>query len=126
MSLSAIGIVARDIPKSLAFYTRLGLQFKQFQLAEHFDAIMESGVSLMLDSESSIKEMYPDWIRPTGSSGVVLCFKQSSPKEVDELFHRLTNSGAQVMKAPWDAFWGQRYASVFDPDGNQIDLFASL
>ena len=29
-------------------------------------------------------------------------------------------------KEPWDAFWGQRYASVKDPDGNQIDLFAPL
>jgi len=26
----------------------------------------------------------------------------------------------------WNAFWGQRYACVLDPDGNQIDLFASL
>jgi hypothetical protein len=27
---------------------------------------------------------------------------------------------------PWDAFCGQRYACVLDPDGNQIDLFADL
>ncbi|MCZ6462364.1 MAG: glyoxalase, partial [Actinobacteria bacterium] len=25
-----------------------------------------------------------------------------------------------------DAFWGQRYATVLDPDGNAIDLFAPL
>ncbi|MEC4019520.1 VOC family protein, partial [Streptomyces sp. H27-D2] len=29
-------------------------------------------------------------------------------------------------KQPWDAFWGQRYASVQDPDGNTVDLFAAL
>lgn len=29
-------------------------------------------------------------------------------------------------KAPWDAFWGQRYAVVVDPDGNLVDLFADL
>jgi len=27
---------------------------------------------------------------------------------------------------PWDAFWGQRYAIVRDPDGNGVDLFAPL
>ncbi len=27
---------------------------------------------------------------------------------------------------PFDAFWGQRYASVRDPDGNAVDLFAAL
>jgi hypothetical protein len=25
-----------------------------------------------------------------------------------------------------DAFWGQRYATVLDPDGNPVDLFAPL
>jgi uncharacterized glyoxalase superfamily protein PhnB len=30
------------------------------------------------------------------------------------------------MKSPRiDAFWGQRYATVLDPDGNPVDLFAS-
>ncbi|MFL6036949.1 MAG: glyoxalase, partial [Gaiellaceae bacterium] len=27
---------------------------------------------------------------------------------------------------PFDAFWGQRYATVVDPDGNAVDLFAPL
>jgi uncharacterized glyoxalase superfamily protein PhnB len=27
---------------------------------------------------------------------------------------------------PWDAFWGQRYATVRDLDGNGVDLFAAL
>jgi uncharacterized glyoxalase superfamily protein PhnB len=27
---------------------------------------------------------------------------------------------------PFDAFWGQRYATVLDPDGNGVDLFAPL
>ena len=30
------------------------------------------------------------------------------------------------MVPPWDAFWGQRYAQVKDPDGNVVDLFAPL
>ena len=29
-------------------------------------------------------------------------------------------------KQPWNAFWGQRYAQVADPDGNLVDLFAAL
>lgn len=35
-------------------------------------------------------------------------------------------SGFKGGKEPWDAFWGQRYASVEDPDGNSVDLFAQL
>jgi hypothetical protein len=29
-------------------------------------------------------------------------------------------------KEPWDAFLGQRYAVVADPDANHVDLFAPL
>jgi len=28
--------------------------------------------------------------------------------------------------SPWDAFWGQRYATDYDPDGNGVGLFAPL
>ena len=39
---------------------------------------------------------------------------------------RLVASGAEGHLAPWDAFWGHRYAVVRDPDGNDVDLFAAL
>jgi uncharacterized glyoxalase superfamily protein PhnB len=48
------------------------------------------------------------------------------PKHVDEAFKKLTSAGFKAKKEPWDAFWGQRYASVIDPDGNAVDLFAPL
>jgi hypothetical protein len=32
----------------------------------------------------------------------------------------------QCCLEPWDAFCGQRYAEVEDPDGNVVDLFAPL
>ena len=38
----------------------------------------------------------------------------------------LVNNGARPHKEPWDAFWGQRYAQIHDPDGNVVDLFAPL
>jgi len=37
----------------------------------------------------------------------------------------VTEAGYRGQQAPWDAFWGQRYAVVIDPDGNWIDLFAA-
>ena len=59
----------------------------------------------------------------SGSRGVVLCFKVDSPEQVDRLYKKVIESGFQVSKAPWDAFWGQRYCSVLDPDQNQVDIF---
>jgi uncharacterized glyoxalase superfamily protein PhnB len=48
------------------------------------------------------------------------------PPEVDELYERLSSDGHPGQLAPFDAPWGQRYATVADPDGTTVDLFAPL
>jgi len=42
------------------------------------------------------------------------------------MFERLTTAGHPGSLNPYDAPWGQRYATVLDPDGNMVDLFAPL
>jgi catechol 2,3-dioxygenase-like lactoylglutathione lyase family enzyme len=125
MALDAIGIVSKDIAKSVSFYGLLGVELKEAGGPEHFEGDTPSGVRLMVDHVDLIKKLYPDWQEPTGC-GVVLCFKQVSPEGVDTTVTDVNNAGFEVIKEPWDAFWGQRYASVKDPDGNQIDIFARL
>ena len=66
------------------------------------------------DPEAKISEQYV---------GAFLC---SSPAEVDAKYLEITSAGHNGHKAPWDAFWGQRYAIIKDPDGHKIDLFAPL
>jgi uncharacterized glyoxalase superfamily protein PhnB len=56
---------------------------------------------------------------------VALAFRCPDPAGVDVKYEELAALGFGY-KDPWDAFWGQRYASVKDPDGNQVDLFAPL
>jgi uncharacterized glyoxalase superfamily protein PhnB len=55
-----------------------------------------------------------------------LAFACDSPADVDATYASLLASGTKGHLAPWDAFWGQRYAIVLDPDGNHIELFAPL
>ncbi len=125
MNLDAIGIVSKDLKKSAAFYGLFGISFQAMGGGDHLEGSTPSGVRIMLDSVKLVKELNPAWAAPTGS-GVVLCFKQETPKQVDELHGKITKAGFKSVKAPWDAFWGQRYCSVLDPDGNQIDIFAAL
>lgn len=63
---------------------------------------------------------------PTGGHRVGLSFLCDSPGEVDMTHTDLVNSGYRSYVEPFDAFWGQRYATVFDPEGNPVDLFAPL
>lgn len=124
MSLDAIGIISKDIAKSITFYALLGVDLKGLGHG-HYEGTTSSGVRIMLDSVEVMKSLNPQWQPPVGC-GIVLCFKQPAAAKVDELFARITGAGFTAIKTPWDAFWGQRYASVQDPDGNQIDLFADI
>jgi len=122
--LNAIGIVASDVGRSIAFYRQLGVELPE-DGEGHIEATLPSGVRLMLDSEEVIQSFRPDWRREAGNQ-LALAFECASPEEVDELYERVTSAGFDGEKEPWDAFWGQRYAQLSDPDGVPVDLFAPL
>lgn len=124
MKLDAIGIVSKDLKKSVKFYELLGFKFSALS-DDHLEATTESGLRIMLDTEELAKKLNPNWIKPVGQK-MGLAFLCDSPQKVDDTFQMMTQAGFQAAKEPWDAFWGQRYASIIDPDGNSVDLFAPL
>ena len=122
--LNAIGIVASDLRQSIAFYRLLGVDFPE-DGEGHIEATLPSGTRFMLDSEEVVTSFRPDWTREIGNQ-LALAFQCASPAEVDATFEQVTAAGFQAEKEPWDAFWGQRYAQLRDPDGVPVDLFAPL
>ena len=123
--LNAIGIVVSDMERSIAFYRLLGLDVPETPGEGHVQVVLPNGVGFMLDKEEVIRSFRPDWSRETGNQ-VSLAFECSSPAEVDEVYARVTGAGFEGEKEPWDAFWGQRYAQLRDPDGVPVDLYAAL
>jgi uncharacterized glyoxalase superfamily protein PhnB len=121
--LNAIGIVAADLARSIAFYRLLGVDFPEEE--GHIEARLPSGMRLMLDSEEVIRSFSPDWARETGNQ-LGLAFECDSPADVDEMYARVTGAGFDGEKEPFDAFWGQRYAQLRDPDGVPVDLYSPL
>jgi uncharacterized glyoxalase superfamily protein PhnB len=123
--LDLVGIVVSDMAAALAFYRRLGLEFPEGAENEgHVEATV-GGMRVALDSEEVIKSFDPEW--EAGDGGRIgLAFLCESPSEVDAVYRELVDAGYDGHKEPWDAFWGQRYAQVRDPDGNGVDLFAPL
>jgi catechol 2,3-dioxygenase-like lactoylglutathione lyase family enzyme len=126
LRLDLIGIVARDMRPSLEFYRRLGLNIPEGSEDEpHAEATTPSGLRVAWDTAELIQQIDPGWTDPSGGHRVALAFFCPDPASVDAKYAELDALGFGH-KEPWDAFWGQRYASVKDPDGNQVDLFASL
>jgi catechol 2,3-dioxygenase-like lactoylglutathione lyase family enzyme len=123
--LNAIGIVTSDMGRSIRFYRLLGLEVPETPDEGHVDTFLPNGVRLMLDSEDVLRSFRPDWSRETGNQ-VALALECASPAEVDDVYARVTADGFEGEKEPWDAFWGQRYAQLRDPDGVPVDLYAAL
>ncbi|GAB4546960.1 MAG: VOC family protein [Anaerolineae bacterium] len=124
--LDVVGLIVRDMPASLAFYRDLGLEIPaEMDNEGHVEIRLPSGLRLSWDTYEIIRSFDPDWMPATGHR-MGLAFVCDSPMEVDMVYGRLTGKGYHGHKAPFDAFWGQRYAQVEDPDGNVIDLFAAL
>ena len=126
VQLDVIGLVVADMGKSLAFYRRLGLQAPaEADNEPHVEAELPGGMRLAWDTIETVHSFDPDWTQPTGGAPISLAFRCASPAEVDALYADLVHSGYAGHKPPWDAFWGQRYAVLRDPDSNDIALFAA-
>jgi catechol 2,3-dioxygenase-like lactoylglutathione lyase family enzyme len=123
--LNAVGIVASDLARSIRFYRLLGLDVPETPDEGHVDLFLPSGIRFMLDTEETVRSFRPDWVRATGNQ-LGLALECGSPAEVDEAYARAVAAGFHGEKEPWDAFWGQRYAQLADPDGVPVDLYAAL
>jgi catechol 2,3-dioxygenase-like lactoylglutathione lyase family enzyme len=122
-----IGLVVSDLGKSLAFYRRLGLDIPaEADNEPHVEVTLPGGLRLAWDPVDTIRSFDPSWTPPQGPPRVALAFACDDPADVDRVYADLVAAGYEGHKEPWDAFWGQRYAMVHDPDGNGVDLFAPL
>jgi catechol 2,3-dioxygenase-like lactoylglutathione lyase family enzyme len=123
----AIGIVVSDMPDALAFYRLLGFDIPSEADAEsHVEVRTSGGIRILFDTEEMIRSFDSTWTSPDRGGRIGLAFLCEDPASVDVTVESITAAGHVVHREPWDAFWGQRYAVVVDPDGNHVDLFAGL
>ncbi len=127
MHLNAFGITSSDLKASLGFYTMLGVAFDSFETdTGHYEAELGGGIRLMLDSEAVMASFIENFQPPKGPGRVSLAVELGTPQEVDATYDRIVETGHFGVREPFDAFWGQRYATIADPDGNHVDLYAGL
>jgi catechol 2,3-dioxygenase-like lactoylglutathione lyase family enzyme len=125
--LDLIGLVVEDMARSLAFYRRLGFDLPPEADGEpHVEATLPGGLRIAWDTVETVRSFDPGWTAPTGGHRVALAFACDDAAAVDATYRELVAAAYDGHKEPWDAFWGQRYAIVLDPDGNSVDLFAAL
>ena len=126
--LNAIGLIVSDLARAVRFYQALGVPFAEgAETSEHghAEADLGGGFRLLLDTEAGIRSFDPGWRAATGGQPrAAVAFRCADPADVDRMYSVALAAGGEAHKDPWDAFWGQRYAQLRDPDGNAVDLYA--
>ncbi|HUN46616.1 MAG TPA: VOC family protein [Stellaceae bacterium] len=131
--LDQINVVSADVEASIAFYRRLGVEIPEPRIwgtasgIHHVSAAEgeNSTIALDLDSAAFARIWNRGWQGREDLSGrIVVGFRLSSRAEVDATYADLTGAGYKGLQAPYDAFWGSRYAVVEDPDGIAVGLMS--
>ena len=132
VNLNYVAMVASDLEATLAFYRDLGLPIPE---GAHLNAeggpedhieVTVNGLRVAWESEALARQLNPAWTAPTGNARLGIAFEAGSPAELDAICARMAARGHTVSTPPYDAFWGQRYATLRDPDGGSVDVFAWL
>ena len=126
--LDQINIVVPDVAAAVDFYRLLGVDIADTQPVweHHHREVTSTGDAMHadLDSQAFAAVWNQGW--PDGVSGVVVGFRVSSREAVDELHDRVVAAGHRSQQAPYDAFWGARYAVVEDPAGTSVGIMSAV
>ena len=111
LALNLVVLRSPDMARAAAFYSRLGLEFRQHRHGsgpEHFAAELPGG---------GVFELYP--VTDAASTlGTRIGFRVPS---VDDAIAALSDYPSAVISAPRDSEWGRR-AVVTDLDGHKVEL----
>ncbi len=127
--LNQLNIVCEDFDATLAFYRRLGITIPDGPTQDgirHTEVALPSGLTLEFDNRTLAKTYNSAWRAIEGSSSALIGFALPTREAVDQLYSELTVAGYASRQAPYDAFWGARYAIVADPNGNDVGLMSPV
>ena len=126
-TVNVLDITVTDLTAAILFYRRLGLEFvrDQYLPDDHAGCDLPNGLHLMLDTDDLRTKTTANWT-PPANGRTFLALRFDSPADVDTKYGELVAAGVTGLQDPFDAPWGMRYATVADPSGNGIDLYATL
>lgn len=128
LTFGSIGLFVKDMEKMVQFYRdAVGLNI-DWDGGCFTGVKLESGVFFNLcerkamEEGFSIKLTYPEQMNGT----MEICFHVENSPDVDKEYNRLINAGATPVNAPITLPYGLRSGFVADPEGNLIEIVASI
>jgi catechol 2,3-dioxygenase-like lactoylglutathione lyase family enzyme len=112
-------LLVEDLPRSLGFYRRLGVEFPA-GAEGRTDIQVPLGDGHQLVISTTFVGNDPDRRRPTGGSRILLEFFVDGDAAVDAKYGELVEAGYRGRRAPWRTTFAAYMAMVDDPDGNTV------
>jgi catechol 2,3-dioxygenase-like lactoylglutathione lyase family enzyme len=112
-------LLVEDLPRSLAFYRRLGVVFPP-DADERTDIQVALGGGHQMVISTTFVRNDPDRRPPSGGSRVMLEFFVDGDDAVDAKFAELTGAGYRGRRAPWRTSFDAYMCLVDDPDDNTV------
>jgi uncharacterized protein len=119
--ISLITLGVDDVPRSTAFYEKLGWT-KSDASQEAITFIQLKGTVLGLFSRQSLADDARINNTPKGFSGVTLAHNVTSEKGVDAVYKFAIACGATEVKKPEKVAWGGYSGYFADPDGHLWEI----
>jgi catechol 2,3-dioxygenase-like lactoylglutathione lyase family enzyme len=120
--LSSVLLNVSDLERSRRFYgDHLGLPLVAEPEKDHVLVFLAGPTSLVIHAHGDFKGSA---VPGPEDPGAVLLFL--SVDDVDAATEELRSAGVTVAAEPADQPWGERTATVFDPDGHPIFLSRAL
>ena len=113
-SISAVTLFVADMERSVRFYDALGFEMRYGGAEVDFTSY-HIGTGYLNLALRSADEIHTDWGRTIVYVG-----------DVDAMHERIVAAGHTPEFVPRDAFWGERYFHVRDPDGHELSFARPL
>jgi catechol 2,3-dioxygenase-like lactoylglutathione lyase family enzyme len=126
LELFMVGVVVEDMPQTVEFYRRLGVEIPEGSEELEFVEIKMSGLTFFL-STTTAQARWDPAARPPAAGGyrILLEFYVETAEALDAKYAELTGYGYASHCAPFDVSPTTRFAMVDDPDGNTILISAA-
>ncbi len=115
LELYMVGLVTKDLDRSLEFYRRLGLGLpERSERQRHVNVKMESGITFFLNASGQMP-----------ATGLILEFYLASRASVDEKYNELIAFGYKSARPPaFEPSIPVYFAMISDPDEHTIMISA--